>query len=216
MAGWSGVFVRHLCSTTRWKSEQIGWHVMFFCFQSNETNHLCCAFWVVFHNDVHSWWTCLLEDYPRTSGMVSLRPLNHVIFSDMILKNKCRSNLPRASAEILPLVCCCVFSFYESCLCVSWHQGDWGCLFLCHHPLKGEVIKSSMGATSCFSLLHFEAFYLEMNRRPLHNEGGEEKFLLKAEDVGGCAIAYRHLVWNSPVVPVYRIALLSLLSMTWE
>lgn len=108
------------------------------------------------------------------------------------------------------------FSFYESCLCVSWHQGDWGCLFLCHHPLKGEVIKSSMGATSCFSLLHFEAFYLEMNRRPLHNEGGEEKFLLKAEDVGGCAIAYRHLVWNSPVVPVYRIALLSLLSMTWE
>lgn len=51
--------------------------------------------------------------------------------------------------------------------------------------LKGEVIKSSMGATSCSSLLHFDAFYLEMNRRPLHNEGGEEDVLLKAEDVGG-------------------------------
>lgn len=46
-----------------------------------------------------------------------------------------------------------------------------------------------------------------MNRRPLHNEGGEENILLEAEDVGGCTIAYRHLVWNSPLVPVYRIAL---------
>lgn len=53
-----------------------------------------------------------------------------------------------------------------------------GSLFLCHHPLKGEAIKGSMGATSCSSLLHFEAFYLEMNRRPLHNEGGEENVLL--------------------------------------
>lgn len=41
-----------------------------------------------------------------------------------------------------------------------------------------------MGATSCSSLLHFEAFYLGMNRRPLHNEGGEENILWKAEDVG--------------------------------
>lgn len=104
-----------------------------------------------------------------------------------------------------PTTCLCVFS--ESWLCVSWHPGDGGSLFLCHHPLKGEVIKSSMGAASCSALLHFEAFYLEMNRRPLHNEGGKENILLKAEDVGGCAIAYRHLVWSIPVVLVYRIAL---------
>lgn len=52
-------------------------------------------------------------------------------------------------------------------------------------PFEGGSNKSSMGATSCSSLLHFEAFYLEMNRRPLHNEGGEENILLKAEDVVG-------------------------------
>lgn len=125
---------------------------------------------------------------------------NHVIFSDMMFW---RTNVCTICTELQPKSChlfVCVF-------CVSWHQGDWGCLFLCHHPLKGEVIKSSMGATSCSSLLHFEALYLKMNRRPLHNEGGEDNILLKAEDVGGCAIAYRHLVWNSAVIPVYRIAL---------
>lgn len=50
-------------------------------------------------------------------------------------------------------------------------------------PFEGEVIKSSMGATSCSSLLDFETLYLEMNRRPLCIEG-EENILLKAEDVG--------------------------------
>lgn len=50
-------------------------------------------------------------------------------------------------------------------------------------PFEGEVIKSSMGGTSCSSLLDFETLYLEMNRRPLRIEG-EEYILLKAEDVG--------------------------------
>lgn len=61
--------------------------------------------------------------------------------------------------------------------------------------LKEEAIKSSMGATSCSSVQHFKAFYLEMNRRSLPNERErEETFLLKAEDVGVCATASRHLV----------------------
>lgn len=59
-------------------------------------------------------------------------------------------------------------------------------------PFEGGSNKSSMGATSCSSLLHFEAFYLEMNRRPLHNEGGEENILLKAEDVVGWGGGMRH------------------------
>lgn len=137
--------------------------------------------------------------------MCSLCIHNHVIFSDVMFWRtyvcKICTGLQLKSHHLFVCV------FFESWLCVSWHQGDGGCVFFCHHPLKGEVIKSSMGAASCSALLHFEVFYLEMNRRPLHNEGGDENILLKAEDVGGCAIAYRHLVWNSPVVPLYRIAL---------
>lgn len=172
---------------------------MFFCLR------FLCAFRIVFLNGVHFWSTCLLKDYPPNSWNVfSLYPQPRNLLRCAVLKNKCLWTFAQGSSQN-PTTCLCVFS--ESWHCVSWHQGDGGCVFLCHHPLKGEVIKSSMGAASCSALLHFQAFYLEMNRRPLHNEGGEEKILLKAEDVGGCAIAWRHLVWNSPVVPVYRRAL---------
>lgn len=183
------------------ESERAEPHVMFFPFQSNKPDNFI-AYPELFFSPMSIFDKLVCQEIIPQQLEWALSA-NHVIFSDMMFW---RASVGKICTELQPKSChlfVCVFSER----CVSWHQGDWGCLFLCHHPLKGEVIKSSMGATSCSSLLHFEAFYLEMNRRPLHNEGGEENILLEAEDVGGCAIAYRHLVWNSPVVPDYRRAL---------
>lgn len=156
---------------------------MFFCFP----NHFHSLLWVVFLDNVHFRSSCLFGDYPLAAGMGSIcQPCNLLRYMMFWRTSVCQIICTELQPKSCHLFVCVFWKLTESC--ASWDQGDWGSLILCYHSLNGEAIKSSMGATSCSPALHFEAFYLEMNRRPLPYEGREEKILLKAEDVGVCAI----------------------------
>lgn len=121
---------------TLWKSEQVGLHLCFLHF-----------FWigliifVLILSCFSQQCLFLINVFVRRLSPNSWNGLslyiNHVIFSDMLWRTSV-CNLQRDPVQILPLVCVC---FLEAD-CVSWHQGDWECVFLCHHPLKGEVIKT--------------------------------------------------------------------------
>lgn len=120
--------------------------------------------WVVFHGNVHFQSSCLWRDYPLNrmgSACQACNLLRYDVLKTKVLvfkKNKMQ-NFNQSTAT-------CLSSWSKLCILRSRRMTM---------PLAPPGLfergsnKKSMVATSC-SGLHFEVFYLEMNRRPLPYE----------------------------------------------